>query len=63
MRPRPAGATIVRYANMLKAVGAEPRLRIMPLALSSHPTGMVVGSIRKELGLLSAFVRAQKPRA
>jgi ArsR family transcriptional regulator len=51
MRRRPAGATIVRYADMLNALGAEPRLRIMRLLLSSHPTGMVVGSIQKELGL------------
>ena len=51
MRPRPPGETIVRYANMLNALGTEPRLRIMRLLLSSHPTGMVVGSIQKELGL------------
>lgn len=51
MRPRPPGETIVRYGNMLNALGTEPRLRIMRLVLSSHPTGMVVGSIQKELGL------------
>lgn len=51
MRPRPAGATIVRYANMLNALGTEPRLRIMRVLLSAHPAGMVVGAIQKELGL------------
>ena len=40
-----------RYADMLAAMGAEPRLRIMRLLLSAHPQGMVVGEIGAELGL------------
>ncbi|HEU0140591.1 MAG TPA: metalloregulator ArsR/SmtB family transcription factor [Bryobacteraceae bacterium] len=34
-----------RYADMMAAMGAEPRLRIMRLLLSAHPRGMVVGDI------------------
>ena len=40
---------ITRYADMLSAMGAEPRLRIMQLLLSAHPEGMVVGEIGSEL--------------
>jgi len=42
---------ISRYADMLAAVGSEPRLRIMRLLLSAHPEGMVVGDIATELDL------------
>jgi DNA-binding transcriptional ArsR family regulator len=40
-----------RYANMLAAMGAEPRLRIMRLLLSAHPEGMIVGDIQAELDI------------
>ena len=40
-----------RYADMMAAMGAEPRLRIMRLLLSAHPHGMVVAEIGAELGL------------
>ena len=40
---------ITRYADMLSALGTEPRLRIMQLLLSAHPEGMVVGEIGSEL--------------
>jgi ArsR family transcriptional regulator, arsenate/arsenite/antimonite-responsive transcriptional repressor len=40
---------IVRFADMLSAMGTEPRLRIMQLLLSAHPDGMVVGDIGAEL--------------
>ena len=39
---------IARFADMLGALGAEPRLRIMRLLLSAHPDGLVVGEIRDE---------------
>src|SRR3970040_1121995 len=42
---------IIRYADMFAAMGAESRLRIMQLLLSSHPDGMVVGEIQAELGV------------
>ncbi len=45
---------VIRYANMLSAMGAEPRLRIMRLLLSAHPDGMVVGDIQTELGIANS---------
>lgn len=45
---------IARYADMLSAMGTEPRLRIMQLLLSSHPQGMVVGEIGGELEIPSS---------
>jgi len=38
-----------RYADMLAAMGAEPRLRIVRLLLGAHPQGLVVGDIAGEL--------------
>ena len=38
-----------RFADMLAAMGTEPRLRIMRLLLSAHPDGMFVGEIGEEL--------------
>ena len=40
-----------RYADMLGALGAEPRLRIVRLLLAAHPEGLVVGEIGAELGI------------
>jgi DNA-binding transcriptional ArsR family regulator len=37
-----------RYADMLSAMGTEPRLRIVRLLLSAHPGGLVVGDIAAE---------------
>ena len=51
MRSISPDAKIAWYADMLAAMGAETRLRIMRLLLSSHPAGLVVGAIQKELGL------------
>lgn len=45
---------IVRYADMLSAMGTEPRLRIMRLLLSAHPDGIVVGDIQSELGIANS---------
>ena len=42
---------LARYADMLSAMGTEPRLRIMRLLLSAHPDGLVVGEIQGELGI------------
>lgn len=44
-------ADVARYAEMLSAMGTEPRLRIMRLLLSSHPDGMIVMDIQAELGI------------
>jgi ArsR family transcriptional regulator, arsenate/arsenite/antimonite-responsive transcriptional repressor len=42
---------ITRYADMLSAMGTEPRLRIVQLLLSAHPLGMIVGDIGGELDI------------
>lgn len=44
-------AELTRYADMLAAMGTEPRLRIVRLLLSAHPVGMVVGEIGEELNI------------
>ena len=49
MKKQPSAEQVSRYADMLAAMGTEPRLRIMRLLLSAHPTGMVVGDIAAEL--------------
>src|SRR5215471_11294760 len=49
MACKPDSSEVARYADMLSALGTEPRLRIMRLLLSAHPEGMVVGEIGEEL--------------
>jgi ArsR family transcriptional regulator, arsenate/arsenite/antimonite-responsive transcriptional repressor len=49
MKRNPRPEDVSRYADMLAAMGTEPRLRIMRLLLSAHPEGMVVGEIGSEL--------------
>src|SRR5208283_3729499 len=51
MARKPTPEQITRYADMLAAMGTEPRLRIMQLLLSAHPEGMVVGEIGSELDI------------
>ena len=46
-----AADQVTRYADMMSAMGTEPRLRIMRLLLSTHPDGLVVGEIGEELGI------------
>ncbi len=38
-----------RFADMLSAMGTEPRLRIMRLLLSAHPEGLVASDVANEL--------------
>ncbi len=45
------GDHVAKYADMMSAMGTEPRLRIMRLLLSAHPDGLVVGDIGEELGI------------
>ena len=47
----PGNDQIARFADMLAALGTEPRLRIVRLLLSAHPDGLVVGEIGSELGI------------
>jgi ArsR family transcriptional regulator len=54
MSRKPNLEQITRYADMLSAMGTEPRLRIMRLLLSAHPDGLVVGEIGTELDIPSS---------
>lgn len=54
MKQNPNAEDIIRYADMLAAMGTEPRLRIMRLLLSAHPDGLVVGEIGNELDMPSS---------
>lgn len=49
MKSKKAVPEVARYADMLAALGAEPRLQVMRLLLSAHPDGMVVGDLQAEL--------------
>lgn len=49
-----ASEETTRYADMLSAMGTEPRLRIMRLLLSAHPEGLVVGEIQEELDIVGS---------
>ena len=51
MKKQASPEDVSRYADMLAAMGTEPRLRIMRLMLSAHPHGLVVGEIGSELGM------------
>jgi ArsR family transcriptional regulator, arsenate/arsenite/antimonite-responsive transcriptional repressor len=42
---------VAKYADMLSAMGTEPRLRVMQLLLCAHPEGLVVGEIQEELDI------------
>ena len=46
--------TVAQYADMLAAMGAEPRLRIVRLLLAAHPTGMIAGDIGTALAITSS---------
>ncbi len=45
---------VARFADMLAAMGTEPRLWIMRLLLTAHPPGMFVGEIGEELDIPSS---------
>jgi ArsR family transcriptional regulator, arsenate/arsenite/antimonite-responsive transcriptional repressor len=47
-------AQVARFADMLSAMGTEPRLRIVRLLLSAHPEGLVAGEIGNELDIPSS---------
>ena len=42
---------VAKYADRFAALGAEPRLRIVRLLLTTHPEGLVVGEIQGETGI------------
>ena len=51
MTTRAAADQVTKFADMMSAMGTEPRLRIVRLLLSAHPDGLVVGEIGEELGI------------
>lgn len=40
---------VAKFADMLSAMGTEPRLRIVQLLLSLHPDDLVVGDIQSKV--------------
>ena len=54
MAKRDDAELTARYADMLSAMGTEPRLRIVRLLLNAHPEGLVVGEIGSELEIPSS---------
>jgi ArsR family transcriptional regulator, arsenate/arsenite/antimonite-responsive transcriptional repressor len=51
MSTRKDASEVTRYAEMFAAMGAEPRLRIVQLLLTTHPQGLVAGNVQEELGI------------
>lgn len=49
-----AAGQVAKFADMLSAMGTEPRLRIMRLLLAAHPDGLVVSEIQEELEIPSS---------
>lgn len=47
----PQRASLPRYAQMLAALGAEPRLRILRLLLSAYPAARAASRIQARLGV------------
>jgi len=45
---------VARYADMLAAMGAEARLRIVRLLLKAHPKGLIAGDLGTELDIASS---------
>jgi DNA-binding transcriptional ArsR family regulator len=46
---KPDPLLITRSADRFAALGAEPRLAIVRLLLSAHPTGMIAGEVQEDL--------------
>jgi ArsR family transcriptional regulator len=42
---------VAKFADMLAAMGAEPRLRVVRLLLIAHPKGLAAGDISAELAI------------
>jgi DNA-binding transcriptional ArsR family regulator len=46
----------VKFADILAALGTEPRLRIIYHLLRAHPEGLFAGEIQNELGMQASAV-------
>ena len=49
-----SSADVTRFADMLAAMGAEPRLRVVRLLLEAHPDGLVAGDVSSTLEIAPA---------
>ena len=56
MPPKHQAIDFIKFADILAALGTEPRLRIMHHLLRAHPVGMVAGEIQSELGMQPSAV-------
>ena len=56
MPPKREAIDFVKFADILAALGTEPRLRIIYHLLRAHPEGMVAGEIQNELGMQPSAV-------
>jgi ArsR family transcriptional regulator len=56
MPPKREAIDFVKFADILAALGTEPRLRIIYYLLRAHPEGMVAGEIQNELGMQPSAV-------
>jgi ArsR family transcriptional regulator len=52
--PPSSSTEVTRFADMLAAMGAEPRLRVVRLLLEAHPDGMVAGDLSNALDIAPA---------
>ncbi len=56
MPPREESIDFIKFADILAALGTEPRLRIIYHLLRAHPEGMVAGEIQSKLGMQPSAV-------
>lgn len=56
MPPKEPSIDFVKFADILAALGTEPRLRIIYHLLRAHPDGMFAGEIQNELGMQASAV-------
>jgi len=54
--PKREAIDFVKFADILAALGTEPRLRIIYHLLRAHPDGMVAGEIQNELAMQPSAV-------
>src|SRR5437879_2022241 len=53
---KPDPLLVTRSADRFAALGAEPRLAILRLLLSAHPTGMIAGEVQEELDITASML-------
>src|SRR5258708_36845993 len=56
---KPDPLLVTRSANRFAALATEPRLAILRLLLSAHPTGMIAGEVPEELEIPASTLTHQ----